>query len=88
MASGRPALTRPPEHLRGRVLAAITGTSRGFSVIAMVLGGMAGQYVGARTTFVVCGLVSVAVSVVVLRGRTAVGEEPVSTSEVLGSTAF
>ncbi|MGI8888674.1 MAG: MFS transporter [Nocardioidaceae bacterium] len=80
-------LTRPPEHLRGRVLAAITRTPRWFSVIAMVLGGMAGQYVGARTTFVVCGLVSVAVSVVVLRGRTAVGEEPVSTSEVLGSTA-
>lgn len=45
-------VTRPPEHLRGRVLAAVSGISRGFSVVAMVLGGVAGQYLGARMTFV------------------------------------
>lgn len=67
-------VTRPPEHMRGRVLASITGISRGFSVVAMVLGGMAGQYLGARTTFVLCGVLSVAVSGLVLRARRAVVE--------------
>jgi hypothetical protein len=40
----------------------------------MVLGGVGGQYLGARMTFVLCGVVSVAVSGLVLRARRAVVE--------------
>lgn len=79
-------VTRPPEQTRGRVLAAITGISRGFSVVAMVLGGVAGQYLGARTTFVVCGVLSVAVSGVVLRSRRAV-DEPNALVETAGAAS-
>ncbi len=62
-------VTRPPEHLRGRVLATLNGTARGFSVLAMVLGGVAGQFLGARTTFVVCGVLGVLTAVVLFRSR-------------------
>jgi MFS family permease len=71
---GAMLVTRPPEHMRGRVLAAVSGISRGFSVVAMVLGGVSGQYLGARMTFVLCGVVSVAVSGLVLRARRVVVE--------------
>jgi MFS family permease len=66
-----PTLTvkRTPELIRGRVLSLMMGGSRGFSVLAMVLGGVAGQFLGARGTFVVCGGLSLAVALVVLRSR-------------------
>jgi MFS family permease len=64
-------VTRPAEHSRGRVIATLNGTARGFSVIALVLGGLGGQMLGARTTFVICGALSVVVALVVLRTRSA-----------------
>jgi MFS family permease len=73
-------VTRPPEHLRGRVLSTLNGTARGFSVLAMVLGGLTGQLVGARSTFVICGLLSVAAAGLVFRCRRGV-EAPQATSK-------
>ena len=75
-------VTRTPEHLRGRVLATLSGWARGCSVLAMVLGGLAGQLLGARMTYVVCGLLSVVVAGLVFRARRGaavplVVEEPV-----------
>jgi MFS family permease len=66
-----PALTvrRTPERIRGRVLALMMGGSRGFSVVAMVLGGLGGQFMGARATYVACGLLCLGVALVVLRSR-------------------
>jgi predicted MFS family arabinose efflux permease len=55
--------------MRGRVLALVMGGSRGFSVLAMVLGGLGGQLLGARGTFVACGVLSLGVALVVLRSR-------------------
>lgn len=66
---GTLVVTRPPDHIRGRVLATLNGTGSGFSVLAMVLGGLAGQILGARATFVVCGLLGVLAAVVVYRSR-------------------
>jgi MFS family permease len=66
---GTLVITRSPEHVRGRVLATVTGTVRGFSVLAMVLGGLGGQFIGARLTFVVCGVLGMLAAVVVLRSR-------------------
>ena len=51
------------------MLATVTGTVRGFSVLAMVLGGLGGQFIGARLTFVVCGVLGMLAAVVVLRSR-------------------
>ena len=65
-------VTRPAEQVRGRVLATLNGTARGVSVIALVLGGLGGQLVGARLTFVICGALSALVALVVLRTRSAV----------------
>ena len=66
---GTLVITRSPEHVRGRVLATVTGTAHGFSVLAMVLGGLGGQFIGARLTFVVCGVLGMLAAVVVLRSR-------------------
>jgi hypothetical protein len=51
------------------VFALVIGGSRGFSVAAMVLGGLSGQLIGARGTFVACGLLALSVVVLVLRSR-------------------
>jgi MFS family permease len=74
---GTLVVMRPADQVRGRVLATLNGTARGFSVIALVLGGLGGQLLGARTTFVTCGLLSVLVSLVVLRSRSAAETGPV-----------
>jgi MFS family permease len=66
---GTLVITRTPEQLRGRVLARLGGTARGFSVLAMVLGGLGGQFLGARPTFVICGALGVLAGMVVLRAR-------------------
>jgi MFS family permease len=62
---GALTLRRSPESMRGRVSALITGAARGCSVLAMVLGGIAGQFLGARTTFVVGGGLAVLVAFMV-----------------------
>ena len=64
-------VTRSPDHVRGRVLATLSGTTRGFAVVAMVLGGVSGQLVGARATFVICGALAGLVALVVLQTRRA-----------------
>jgi MFS family permease len=68
-------VTRSPEHMRGRVLSTLTGTARGFSVLAMVLGGLSGQWIGARGTFVVCGMLSVLVAALVVRSKAGLAED-------------
>lgn len=78
-------VTRPPEHVRGRVLATLNGTARGLSVVAMVLGGMAGQLLGARATFVACGALGVVTAFIVLRSRRGLVE---SAAAELDATAF
>jgi len=71
-AAGALLMTRTVDAVRGRVLAALTGSGRAFSIVALVLGGLAGSALGARTTFVVTGGSSVLAAVVLaaaLRSR-------------------
>jgi MFS family permease len=49
-------VTRSAETVRGRVIAALNGTVRSFSIFAMLLGGLAGALLGPRGTFVTCGV--------------------------------
>ena len=58
---------RTPESARGRVLATVLGLTRGCSVLALVLGGVGGQLLGPRVTFVVGGALAVLVSPLILR---------------------
>jgi MFS family permease len=64
-------VTRSAEHVRGRVIAALSGTVRSFSLLALLLGGAAGTLLGARGTFVGFGclaaLAAAVTSVLVLR---------------------
>ena len=48
-------LSRTPEFCRGRVLATVNAMVRGSSLVAMVIGGLAGTLLGPRETFVVAG---------------------------------
>lgn len=71
-AAGALLMTRTVDAVRGRVLAALTGSGRAFSIVALVLGGLAGSALGARATFVVTGGSSVLAAVVLaaaLRSR-------------------
>jgi MFS family permease len=52
---GTVVLTRPPDHIRGRVEATINGTMRGCTILAMALGGVLGATIGPRATYVACG---------------------------------
>jgi MFS family permease len=49
-------VTRSAEHVRGRVIAALNGTVRSFSILALMLGGAVGALLGPRPTFVICGV--------------------------------
>ncbi|HET6740227.1 MAG TPA: MFS transporter [Kribbella sp.] len=66
-------VTRSAEALRGRVIAALNGTVRSFSILAMLLGGLAGALLGPRGTFVTCGVACAAAAfgagVLVLRSK-------------------
>ena len=66
---GTLVVTRTPDHVRGRVLATVGGTARGFSVLALAIGGLGGQFLGARATFVICGVLGVLAAAMVLRSR-------------------
>lgn len=66
---GTIVLTRPPERVRGRVTATLNGALRGGTVLALVLGGLGGQLLGARGTFVAGGLLTAAVAAAILRTR-------------------
>ncbi|TWD79833.1 putative MFS family arabinose efflux permease [Kribbella amoyensis] len=48
-------VTRSPEAVRGRVIAALTGTARASSLLALLLGGAVGSLLGPRLTFVAGG---------------------------------
>lgn len=78
-------LTRSAEEVRGRVIAVLVGATRGCSVVAMVLGGVLGQLLGARTTFVICGALSGLVALMVLRARAATSAR-VSPEPILAAT--
>ena len=50
---------RTPEHLRGRVVAVVSGVVSAASVVSLVAGGFVGTRVGPRTTFVAAGTLGV-----------------------------
>ncbi|WP_350280641.1 MFS transporter [Kribbella sp. HUAS MG21] len=58
-------VTRSAEAVRGRVIAALNGTARSFSLLAMLLGGLAGALLGPRGTFVSCGVACAVAAAVV-----------------------
>ncbi|TDU90564.1 putative MFS family arabinose efflux permease [Kribbella voronezhensis] len=66
-------VTRTAEERRGRVIAALSGTARACSLLALLLGGAAGAVLGTRPTFVTAGalaaVAAVAAAVLVLRSR-------------------
>ncbi|WP_112248304.1 MFS transporter [Kribbella monticola] len=66
-------VTRTAEERRGRVIAALSGTARACSLLALLLGGAAGAVLGTRPTFVTAGglaaVAAVAAGVLVLRSR-------------------
>ena len=51
---------RTPEHLRGRVVAVVSGVVSAASVVSLVAGGFVGTHLGPRTTFVLAGALGVA----------------------------
>lgn len=59
-------LGRTPDFCRGRVLATVNAMVRGSSLVAMVLGGLAGTLLGPRETFVAAGGLMGAVAVAML----------------------
>jgi MFS family permease len=59
-------LGRTPDFCRGRVLATVNAMVRGSSLVAMVLGGLAGTMLGPRETFVAAGGLMAVASVVLL----------------------
>jgi MFS family permease len=68
--AGTLLMNRSPESHRGRVLAVVNGAVRGSSVVAMLLGGLAGTLLGPRWTFVIAGAGMAAVAVVLYRRLT------------------
>lgn len=50
---------RTPEHLRGRVVAVVSGVVSAASVVSLVAGGFVGTRLGPRTTFVAAGTLGV-----------------------------
>lgn len=66
-------VTRTLDAVRGRVVAALGGTVRACSLVAVLLGGVLGSVLGTRETFVACGtacvLAAVAAGVLVVRTK-------------------
>jgi MFS family permease len=65
-------VTRSAERVRGRVIAALGGTVRSCSLLALLLGGLAGSLLGPRATFVAggsgCALAAAVTGVLLWRG--------------------
>jgi hypothetical protein len=78
-------VTRSVEELRGRVIAAMTGVTRAFSLLALLPGGLAGSRLGPRATFVLggsaCVLTGLVIAVLVALGPRQVGKD--SADEVI-----
>jgi MFS family permease len=66
--TGALVVTRAQEAVRGRVLSALNGSCRAFSVLALLLGGVAGATAGTRTTYVGCGLLCVLTGLLLAAG--------------------
>jgi MFS family permease len=64
--AGTLVLNRTPERCRGRVLAHVNGLVNSASLVALSLGGLAGNVLGPRLTFVVAGALLVATAAVLL----------------------
>lgn len=76
VAAGTLVMTRTPEAVRGQVLAVLSGASRGFSVGALVLGGLLGSLASPRLVFVGAGVGALCVAAILARrllGRTSAG---------------
>lgn len=56
-------IRRTPDQDRGKAAAAVNGLAQLGMILALVLGGSAGQVLGPRTTFVTCGAAAAAVAV-------------------------
>ena len=71
-------VTRVADAVRGRVVAALSGTVRACSLVALPLGGLVGVLLGPRMTFLVCGILCVAgaaaAAVLVVRTKDSVVE--------------
>ncbi len=67
-------LVRPPDAMRGRVMATVNGTMRGFAIIALALGGLLVQFAGARIAFAVIGVLLAAAAALIRRVVNAVPE--------------
>jgi MFS family permease len=84
-------LGRTPDFCRGRVLATVNAMVRGSSLVAMVLGGLAGTLLGPRETFVAAGGLMAVASVVLLvritRTLSADSARPVATPSAPPSEA-
>jgi MFS family permease len=59
-------VTRTSEHKRGRVIAALGGTARACSLLALLLGGAAGALLGTRPTFISAGVLAALAALVAL----------------------
>jgi MFS family permease len=76
-------LVRPPDAMRGRVMATVNGTLRGFGIIALVIGGLLVQFVGARIAFAVVGVLVAAAALLIRRVINAVPAPVHETAEDL-----
>jgi predicted MFS family arabinose efflux permease len=74
-------LLRTPDEVRGRVMATVNGTLRGFGVIALVLGGLMVQFLGARAAFAVVGILVIGAAVLIRRVMRWVPPEAATISE-------
>lgn len=76
-AVGTLVVTRSAEAVRGRVTAALNGSARACSIAALVLGGLAGQWLGPRGVFLAAGALCVLVAGLtgVRLGRSAAGKD-------------
>jgi MFS family permease len=81
-------MTRVPEASRGQVIGALMGASRGFSIGALALGGLAAAVIGPRATFVASGALALAVTVMLaVRVLGVRADEPVPQDEAVGAAA-
>jgi MFS family permease len=69
-ATGTLVVTRSADAVRGRVIAALSGTTRACSLLALPLGGLAGAVLGPRATFVTAGTACGAVALITAVGVT------------------
>ena len=80
-------LVRPPDAMRGRVMATVNGTMRGFAIIALALGGLLVQFAGARIAFAVIGVLLAAAAALIRRVVNAVPEAKTPQGPASGTVA-